>query len=222
MNIWNDIDDDKFLKLLKILSLLNVEEVFDEFRKILFYILHNDETGPLKTRVDTIMFDLMYDIIVRNNCISTWKKYALFQDNFKDVKMFPESIIPDRSCHNFPDLINGGYVTEMLLRTFDGKLIAHRISGDIISFVMNFPVKNKILWFDYAIKQKILPKIKWYLEDIDEEIDGFAQQLDNLQLFIQLFSQMRNTLRKSKDKFEKMTGKWNYDKKDVDYVNFWK
>lgn len=91
------------------------------------------------------------------------------------------------------------------LSKIDNTLFSHRVGWDIKRYVQEF--NNFYEWnlsIDYSLKQKILPKVKWDLDDLEDE-------LDRLKEILVPYEKSSNKLQKMRDNWEK-----------TDYITFWK
>jgi hypothetical protein len=98
-----------------------------------------------------------------------------------------------------------------LLKKFDEKniLLSHRIAENIENYINEFPVNsaNIYIWLDFSIKQRLLPKLKWDRDELNDKIQKLTDGLNKIKL-----------VPKTLEKFKKMV--WDWDD-DVDYVTFW-
>lgn len=86
----------------------------------------------------------------------------------------------------------------------DNSLFSHRVAWDIKKYVHEFYNYYWKLSIDYSIKQKILPKIKWDYEDLEENLNSIKEIILPYE--------------KSSKKLEKMLLNWE----NLDYITFWK
>lgn len=183
----------------------NDDEKLNLCRSILLWTKYNSEIiNDIKNNIHNInKNDIKLFLNINNKLLNIY----IFREIIKEKNInleLAESLIWNIVLKNNEEII---FLKKDFIDINDTLwLYSHRVVWDIQKYISEFLWDEKTA-LDYSLKQKILPKIKWYSEDLKENIEELYKKIKPYE--------------RSVKKLEKMA--WIKDNKILkDYITFWK